>query len=82
MRSDITIQVAKVAGCHPESAVFAAAASRTPAGRSESIVSVHTAEEIICVVSVLAATGPEAAAALAVVADALKAGEPLPSPSR
>jgi hypothetical protein len=46
MRCDITIQVAKEAGCHPESAVFAAAASRAATGRNASIVSVHTAEEI------------------------------------
>ncbi len=46
-------------------------------------LSAHPAEEIICVVSVLAATGPEATAvALAVVADALKAGEVALSPSQ
>jgi hypothetical protein len=41
------------------------------------------AEEIICVVNVPAATEPEAVAvALVIVADALKAGEAVPSPSR
>ena len=55
-----------------------------PAGlRQAGILSAHTAEEIICVVSFAAATGPQAVAvALAVVADALRAGDPLRSPSR
>ena len=45
--------------------------------------SARSAEEIICVVSVPAATGPQAVAvALAVVADALSAGDPQRSPSR
>ena len=82
-RHDITIRVAKEAGRHTDPAAFAAAASRAAAGRDASILSAHTAEEIICVVSVPAATGPQAVAvALAVVADALRAGDPLPSPSR
>ena len=80
---DITIRVAKEAGRHPDPAAFAVAASRAAAGRNVSIVRAHTAEKIICVVSVPAPGGPEAVAvALAVVADALKAGDPLPSPSR
>lgn len=80
---NMTIRVAKEAGHHCDPAAFAAAASRAAAGRNASILSAHTAEEIICVVSVPAATGPEAAAVtLAVVAGALKAGDLLPSPSR
>jgi len=48
-----------------------------------SSVSAHTAGEIICVVSVAANARPEAVAvALADVADALKAGDPVMSPSR
>ena len=75
-RHDITIRVAKEAGRHTDPAEFAAAASRAAAGRHASILSAHTAEEIICVVSVAAATGPQAVAvALAVVADALSAGD-------
>ena len=82
-RHDITIRVAKEAGRHTDPAAFAAAASQTAASRDASILSAHTAEEIICVVSVPAATGPQAAAAaLAVVADALRAGDRLRSPSR
>lgn len=58
--------------------------SRSPPAEGASILSAHTAEEIICVVSVPAVTGLEAAAvALAIVADALKAApEAAPSPSR
>jgi len=51
-RSDITIRVAKEAGRHTDPAAFAAAASQAAAGRDASILSAHTAEEIICVVSV------------------------------
>jgi hypothetical protein len=80
---DITIRVAKQAGRHPDPAAFAAAASQAAAGRDASILSAHTANEIICVVSVATATGPQAVAvALAVVADALSAEDRLPSPSR
>ena len=79
----ITIRVAKEAGRHTDPAAFAAAASRAAAGRDASILSAHTAEEIICVVTVPAATGPQAVAvALAVVADALSAGDPQLSPNR
>ena len=82
-RHDITVRVAKEADRHTDPAAFAAAASQAAAGRDASILSAHTADEIICVVSVPAATGPHAVAvALAVVADALRAGDPLPSPSR
>ena len=82
-RHDVTIRVAKQAGRHTDPAAFAAAASQAAAGRHASILSAHTAEEIIRVVSVPAATGPHAVAvALAVVADALRTGDPLPSPSR
>ena len=82
-RHDITIRVAKEAGRHTDPAAFAAAASQAAAGRYASILSAHTADEIICVVSVAAATGPQAVAvALAVVADALRTGDRLPSPSR
>ena len=82
-RHDITIRVAKQAGRHPDPATFAAAASQAAAGRDASTLSAHTANEIICVVSVTTATGPQAVAvALAVVADALSAEDRLPSPSR
>ena len=48
-----------------------------------SVVSVHTAEEVICVVGVAASDRPSAVAvALAVVADALNDEDPVRSPSR
>ena len=57
--------------------------SRAAADRKASIVSAHMAEKIICVVTVPGVTRPEAAAvALAVVTDALTAGDPAMSPSR
>ena len=82
-RRDIIIRVAKEAGRHTDPAAFATVASQAAASRDASILSAHTAEEIICVVSVAAATGPQAVAmALAVVADALSAGDPQRSPIR
>ena len=82
-RHDITIRVPAEPGSHPDPAAFAVTASQAAAAKGATILSAHTAEEIICVVSVPAATGPEAAAvALAVVADALKAGQAAPLPSR
>jgi hypothetical protein len=82
-RHDITIRVAKEAGHHPDPAAFAIAASRAAAGRNASVVSAHTATEVICVVSVPAAGRPDAVAvALAVVADALKGAEPASAPGQ
>jgi hypothetical protein len=47
------------------------------------VISAHTAEEIICVVGLAAPDRPSAVAvAMAVVADALKAEDPVRSPSR
>ena len=82
-RDGITIRIATEAGHQPNPAVFAVTASRAAAARNASIVSAHTAEEIICMVTVPGVAGPEAAAvALALVADALTAGDPATSPSR
>jgi hypothetical protein len=82
-RHDITIRVTTGPGRYPDPAAFAVTASRAAATRNASILSAHTGEEIICVVSVPAVTGPEAAAiALAVVADTLNAGDLVPSPGR
>ena len=82
-RHDITIRVAKDAGRHTDPATFADAASQAAAARDASILSAHTAEEIICVVSVPPAGRAHAVpVALAVVADALRAGDRLLSPSR
>ena len=82
-RYDITVRVGKDDGHQPDPAVFAAAASQAASSRNASVVSAHTAEEIICVVCVAAPGQPAAVAvALAVVADALRAEDPVPSPSR
>jgi hypothetical protein len=81
-RYDVTVRVAKDDGHPPDPATFAAAASQAASSRNASIISAYTAEEIICVISVAAPARPAAAAvALAVVADALRAGDPVRSPS-
>jgi hypothetical protein len=80
---DVTVRIAKDDDQLPDPATFAAAASKAAASRNASIVSAHTAEEVICVVCVAAPDRPAAVAvALAVVADALRAGDPVRSPSR
>ena len=82
-RYDVTVRVGKDDGHQPDPAAFAAAASQAASSRNASVVSAHTAEEIICVVCVAAPDRPAAVAvALAVVADALKAEDPVRSPSR
>jgi hypothetical protein len=79
-RYDVTVRVARDDGHQPDPAAFAVAASQAA---SRGNVSAHTADEIICVVSVHAPDQPAAVAiALAVVAGALKAEDPVPSPSR
>ena len=81
-RYDVTVRVGKDDGHQPDPAAFAAA-SQAASSRNASVVSAHTAEEIICVVSVAAPDRPAAVAvALAVVADALKVEDPVRSPSR
>ena len=56
---------------------------KAASSRNASVVSAHTAEEVICVVCVAAPDRPAAVAvALAVVADALRAEDLVPSPSR
>jgi hypothetical protein len=81
-RYDVTVRVARD-GHLPDPAAFAVAASRAASSRNASVVSAHTAGEIICVVCVAAPGRPSAVAvALAVVAGALKAEDLVPSPSR
>ena len=64
-------------------AAFAFIASQAASSRSARVVSMHTAQEIICLVSVAALDRPSAVAvALAVVAGALKAEGRVRSPSR
>ena len=65
---DVTITVDRDGGDHPDPAEFAVAAQRAASARAASIVSAHTASQIISIVTVLAADQP---AAVAVVSDAL-----------
>src|SRR5437764_3690777 len=82
-RYDVTVRVAKDDSHSPDPATFAAATSTAASSRDASIISAHTAQEVICVVGVAAPDRPTAVAvALAVVADALKAEDPVRSPSR
>jgi hypothetical protein len=81
-RYDVTVRVARDRVHQPDPAAFAVAANRAAAGRRASMVSAHTAQEIICVVGVAAPDRPSAVAvALAVVADALKAEVWSPHPT-
>ena len=71
-RYDVTITVEQDSGHHPNPAEFAVAAQRAASARAASIMSAHTAGQIISIVTVLAADQPAAVAvALAVVSDAL-----------
>ena len=72
-RYDVTITVDRDGGDHPNPAEFATAAEQAASAKAASIVSAHTASQIISTVTVLAADQPAAVAvALAVVSDALK----------
>jgi hypothetical protein len=80
---DVTVRVARNDGHPPDLAALAAAASQAASRVNASILSALTTEEIICVVVVAAPDRPSAvAAALAVVAGALNAEDPVRSPSR
>ena len=82
-RYDVTIRVAEQDGYQPDPAAFAVIASQAASSRNASVVSAHTAQEIVCLVSVAAPDRPSAVAvALAVVAGALKAEGRVRSPSR
>ena len=80
-RYDVTITVNRDGGGLADPAEFAVAAERAASARAVSIVSAHTASQIVSVVTVLAVDQPAAVAvALAVVSDALK--RPVASPAR
>ena len=82
-RYEVTVRVAKDDGHPPDPAALAVAVNKAASIRNASVVSAPTAEEVICVVCVAAPGRPAAVAvALAVVADALRAGDLVPSPSR
>jgi hypothetical protein len=80
-RYDVTVTVDQDGGHHPNPADFAEAAQQAASARAASIVSAHTAGQIVSIVTVLAADQPAVATvALAVVSDALK--RPVASPTR
>ena len=80
-RYDVTITMDRDDGTHPNPAEFAVAAKKAASARTASIVSAHTAKQIISVVTVRAADQPTAVAvARAVVSEALRL--PVASPTR
>ena len=80
-RYDVTVTVARDGGYLPDPAEFAVAAEQAASSRAASVVSAHTAEQIISVVTVETADRSAAVAvALAVVSEALR--RPAASPSR
>jgi hypothetical protein len=82
-RYEVIVRVGKDDGHPADPAAFAVAASKAASRRNAGVVSAHTAEEVICAVCVAAPDRPAAiAVALAVVADALRAGDPARSPSQ
>ena len=80
---DVTVRVGKDDGHQPDPATFAIAASTAASRRNASVVSAHTRPRKSSASSAWPRQGPAAVAvALAVVADALRAADPVPLPSR
>jgi hypothetical protein len=72
-RYDVTIAVDRDGDYLPSPAEFAMAAEQAASARAASMVTAHTASQIISVITVLAADRSAAVAvALAIVSDALK----------
>jgi hypothetical protein len=61
-RYDVTVTVDRDGGDHPDPAEFAVAAERAASAGAASIVSAHTASQIVSVVTVAAADQPAAVA--------------------
>ena len=57
-RYDVTIRVAKQDGHQPDPAAFAVMANQAASSRNASLVSAHTAQEVICLLSVAAPGRP------------------------
>jgi hypothetical protein len=73
IRFDVTVTVATDGGCGPDPSRFAVAAGQAASRRNASVMSAHTWEKIISVVTVQAPDRSSAAAvALAVVSEALR----------
>ena len=80
-RYDVTVTVARDGGYLPDPAEFAVTAEKAASSRNASVMSAHTAEQIISIVTVQTADRPAAVAiALAVVSEALR--RPAASSSR
>jgi hypothetical protein len=80
-RYDVTVTVARDGGYLPDPAEFAVVAKQAASRRNASVMSAHTAEQIISIVSVQTKDQHAAVAvALAVVSEALR--RPAASPSR
>jgi hypothetical protein len=77
-RYDVTVTVDKAGGHSPNPAEFAVAAERAASARTASIMSTHTASQIVSVVTVLA-PGQSVAVAIALAA-ASKASRLPPCP--
>ena len=72
-RYDVTVTVAREGEYLPDPAAFAVAAEQAAARRASDVISAHSAEQIITVVTVDASDRASAVAvALAVVSEALK----------
>jgi hypothetical protein len=77
---DVTVAVDRDGGYLPGPGEFAVAAGQAASARGASVMSAHTAEKIISIVTVKAADRPAAVAvALAVVSEALRRPVALPS---
>ena len=73
IRYDVTVTVATDGGCGPDPSEFAVAAGQAAASRNASVMSAHTWEKIISIVTVQAPDRSQAVAvALAVVSEALR----------
>lgn len=73
IRYDVTVTVTRDDGYHPDPAEFAVAAEQAASSRAASVVSAHTAEQIISIVTVQTTDRSAAVAvALAVVSEALR----------
>jgi hypothetical protein len=68
---DVTVTVDREGGTLPDPAEFAVAAEQAASSRTASVMSAHTAEQIISIVTVEASDRP-AAVAVAVVSEALR----------
>lgn len=77
VRYGITVTVDRDGARFPDPGEFAAVAALAASGRAAGVMSAHTAEQIISVVTVNADSRPAAVAvALAVVSEALKSPSP------